>query len=381
MPASDHYDVTVGLDYYAPYVSGLTESARILAEGLAARGWRVAVVCARHHRSLPRHEKLRGVDVYRAPVLASVRKGVLSPGLPRLVARTAAQSSVLHLHLPMPESAFVTWLVRGRTPVLATYHIDAFLPGGLVDRVGVRAADRVSAVTVGRSAAVVVNSHDQAQGSRIWPALRQRPLFTIPPACIDRSGGAPRFRETSGTHIGFMGRIAAEKGIKYLIRALREIEDPDIRLLLAGDYETVAGPSTIDELRAEGAGDDRVRILGLLRGSDIDDFYASIDVFALPSIAESFGIVQAEAMMTGVPSVTTDIPGGRYPVQATGFGRLVPPRNPDALRTAVCEVAGMTASQRELGRKQAIAQFGGEAYVDAYEEALRSVQSSRAGRR
>ena len=56
-------------------------------------------------------------------------------------------------------------------------------------------------------------------------------------------------------------------------------------------------------LSAEIAGDRRIRVLGELRGAEIDDFYASIDVFALPSVAESFGIVQVEAMMCGVPSI------------------------------------------------------------------------------
>nr|BFE50852.1 hypothetical protein GCM10017745_42790 [Saccharothrix mutabilis subsp. capreolus] len=103
----DRFDVTVMLDYYAPYVSGLTESARLTAEGLARRGWKVAVVCARHDPALPRHEVLNGVHVFRAPVLARVSRGFLSPQLPLLAKRLAARSDILHVHLPNPEAAFV----------------------------------------------------------------------------------------------------------------------------------------------------------------------------------------------------------------------------------------------------------------------------------
>ncbi|HEX2418409.1 MAG TPA: glycosyltransferase family 4 protein [Micromonosporaceae bacterium] len=375
MPSADTFDVTVALDYYAPYVSGLTEAARLTAEGLANRGWNVAVACARHSLSLPRYEKINGVHVYRAPVLARVRKGILSPTLPRLAAQLAARSALLHLHLPMPEAAFVVRL-RPDRPLVTTYHIDAFLRDGLVNRLGMKLADLSAADAMRRADVIVVNSTDQAHGSRLWPVIRHRPLCAIPSPCVDRAGGAPAFREGTGTHIGFMGRVAEEKGIEYLIRAFRGITDSEARLLIAGDYETVAGGSNIVQLRAEAGDDPRIRFLGLLRGQRIRDFYASIDVFALPSIAESFGIVQVEAMMTGVPSVVTDLPGARYPVQATGFGRVVPPREPAAVRQAVLELAALPAITREAGRRRTVELFGGDGYLDAYEKAFRQALAS-----
>lgn len=376
MRVDERYDVTVVLDYYAPYVSGLTEAARVIAEGLAARGWRVAVVCSRHERQLPRYEEMNGVHVHRAPIMARVRKGIVSPALPWLAARLAARSQLLHLHLPMPEAAVVTRLSR-RVPIVSTYHIDAFLVPNAVNRMGMRFADDSAAVALRRSDLVVVNSDDQARGSRLWPVLRERRLVPISSPCLDRNGGQPTFRDGAGMHVGFMGRIVEEKGIEYLIRAFRKIADPQARLLIAGDYTAVAGGSNIAALRAEVGQDRRVRFLGLLRDTQVNDFYASIDVFALPSIAESFGIVQAEAMMTGVPSVTTDLPGGRYPVLATGFGRVVPPRDPTSLRDAVVELAEISPAERELGKKKALDLFGVDMCVNSYDEALRSVAFQR----
>ncbi|MEV0393640.1 glycosyltransferase family 4 protein [Polymorphospora rubra] len=376
MRPDDRFDVTVALDYYAPYVSGLTETARMIAEGLAARGMRIAVACSRHDRALPPYEVIAGVHVFRAPVLARIRKGVLSPGLPGLVARLAARSAVLHVHLPMPEAVVVAALTR-RVPLVATHHIDAFLPAGPVNGIGMRLADASAGAAVRRAALVVVNSDDQARGSRLWPLLRRRPTLAVPAPCADRGGGRPTLRDGAGLHVGFLGRIADEKGIEYLIRAFRTLDDPAARLLVGGDYEGVAGGSNIDRLRAEAAGDPRIRFLGLLRGDGIRDFYASIDVFALPSIAESFGIVQVEAMMAGIPSVTTDLAGGRFPVQATGFGRVVPTRDPAALRRAILELAELPAEARELGRKKANELFGLDSCVDAYESALRAVMAGR----
>ncbi len=50
--------VAMALTYYHPYVSGLTEAARLVAEGLVARGWRVTVVASRHERELPPCERV-----------------------------------------------------------------------------------------------------------------------------------------------------------------------------------------------------------------------------------------------------------------------------------------------------------------------------------
>ncbi|MFF8432223.1 glycosyltransferase family 4 protein [Streptomyces sp. NPDC016566] len=372
MGIPDRFDVTVALDYYAPYVSGLTEAARITAEGLAGRGWKVAVACAQHDPTLPRQEQLNGVHVFRAPVLARISRGFLTPRLPLLAARLAARSRLLHLHLPMPEAAFLMAL-RPKARVVTTYHIDAFLPDTPMNRAAMRLADHSCRATVKRADLVIANSDDQARGSRLWPAIRQRPFRPIPSPCVDRSGGTPRLREGDGLHIGFMGRIADDKGIEYLVRAFRAIDDPKARLLIAGDYQTVAGGSNIARLRAEAGDDPRVRFLGLLRGERVRDFYASIDVFALPSISESFGIVQVEAMMAGVPSATTDLAGSRYPVQATGFGRLIPPRDPEALRRALLDLAGTSRADRLAGQRRARELFGGEGFLDAHEEAFRSL--------
>lgn len=369
------YDACFAVTYYTPYVSGLTEVVRIVAEGLAARGWRIAVVAARHDRSLPLRESRAGVDIIRCPVRASVSRGLVSPSYIPVVRRIAARSRVLNLHLPMLEAGAIAALTG--TPVVSTYHIDLWLPPSLVTRAAMAVTRVSSRMAVKRSEAVVVNSDDQAEHSELWPLLRTAHRYAVSAPCLDRRGGEPVFRETGGPHIGFLGRIVPDKGLEYLIPAFRAITDPSARLLIGGDYLTVAGGSVIDRIRAAAAVDPRIRILGLLRGKEISDFYASIDAFALPSVAESFGIVQAEAMMCGIPSVTTDLPGGRYPVLATGLGAVVPPRDPVALQAALLDVLTWDATKREHGAKAARELFSVEACLDRYAHILRPRPASR----
>jgi glycosyltransferase involved in cell wall biosynthesis len=371
------YDACFAVTYYTPYVSGLTEAVRIIAEGLAARGWRVAVVAARHDRSLPVRESRAGVDIYRCPVRASVSRGLVSPSYIPVVRRVAARSKVLNLHLPLLEAGPIAALTT--TPVVSTYHIDLWLPPSVIARAATAVTRWSSRAALRRSAAVAVNSEDQAQHSELWPVLRTTRRYAIPAPCLDRRGGSPAYRRSDGPHIGFLGRIVPDKGLEYLVSAFAGMADPSARLLIGGDYLSVAGGSVIDLLRRAAEADPRVEILGLLRGSQISDFYASIDAFALPSVAESFGIVQAEAMMCGIPSVTTDLPGGRYPVVATGMGVVVPPRDPASLRDALLDVLTWDATRREHGAKTARELFGVEGCLDRYAAVLAAAGSGAAG--
>lgn len=374
------FDLAVILNYYSPYVSGLTDTARAIAEGLARRGRRVAVVTSRHDPALPAREHREGVEIVRCPVVTTISRGPVSPSFPFVAGRVARASAVANLHVPMLEAGAIAPLC-GATPVVTTYHIDLWLRRSPLSPAIVGAVDLSARLAMRGSSAVVVNSHDQARHSRLWPTLRRRRVHAIPAPCQDRSGGEPAYRESDGLHVGFAGRIAPEKGLVYLIEAFRRIDEPDARLLLAGDYVNVAGGSDIDRVRRAIGDDRRVRLLGLLDGPRMRDFYASIDVFALPSVSESFGIVQAEAMMTGVPSVTTDIPGGRSPVVDTGFGRLVPPRDPGAIADAVRQLRRMTAGERAAGMREARRRFGLEACLDAYEELFDSLRRPAARRR
>lgn len=364
-------DLLIALDYYAPYVSGLTNVARDVAEGLVGRGHRVRVVTSRHDRDLPEQEVLRGVEVQRAPVLARAGKGVLSPALVQQVRAAAASAAVTNLHLPMPEAGLLAG--RGRSPLVTTYHCDVSLPPGLLNRAQTAVVDRSSRRTLRHSERVVVSSDDYARHSRLWPAMAGR-TAVVPPPCRERPAGTPRFRDGDGLHVGFLGRIVEEKGLQYLVRAFQALGDPAARLLIGGDFADVAGGSVVAEVRRIVDGDPRIRLLGFLSDEGIADLYASLDVFALPSVNafEAFGIVQVEAMMAGVPALASDLPGVRTPVQETGFGVVVPPRDVDGITAGLRQLAA-DPPDREHGRTRARARYALSTVLDAYEELFASI--------
>jgi glycosyltransferase involved in cell wall biosynthesis len=356
----------VALTYYAPYVSGLTEYARLVAEGLVRRGWRVTVVATAHERHLPPSETLAGVEVIRTPVIARVGKGVLSPRFALSVARAARGADVTHIHMPMLEAAAIAALARSGA-LVSTYQCDVDLPAGVLNSMQMRIIDASSRFALRRSQRIGVTTLDYARSSRVAAAMGSRAQEVGAP-CRDQSGGSPRFRSGSGFHVGFLGRLVEEKGIEYLVDGFRALPDGNARLLIAGDSDNVAGGGVVHRVRGRMGEDDRVRLLGFLAESELPDFYASIDVLALPSInsLEAFGIVQVEALLLGLPVIASDIPGVRVPSRRVGAGRVIPPRDAGAITRAIGDIAADPVDRDAIARR-ARQLYGLERVVVAYE--------------
>jgi glycosyltransferase involved in cell wall biosynthesis len=159
------------------------------------------------------------------------------------------------------------------------------------------------------------------------------------------------------------------------VRAFQRLGDPDARLLIGGDFAAVAGGSVVGEIRRLVDGDPRIRLLGFLPEADIADLYASIDVFALPSVNsfEAFGIVQVEAMMAGVPALASDLPGVRTPVQETGFGVVVTPRDEAGIADGLVRLRD-DPPDRARGAARARERYSLETVLDAHEELLTSIR-------
>lgn len=353
------------LTYYSPYVSGLTTAARDVAEGLAARGRKVTVVTTRHERSLPQREIVNGVRVLRAPVLARLGKGTISPQFTALALRATRNAKVANLHLPMLEAGPITR--RAHCPVVLTYQCDVTLPPGLLNTVQGKVIDASSRAAMRAAHSVGVTSEDYARHSRLWPAIEPR-MAVIPPPCPPCPDGAPSYRDGDGPHVGFLGRIVAEKGLEFLVDGFRALADPTARLLIGGEFAKVAGGSVVDRVRERISGDPRIKMLGFIPDEKLADFYASLDVFALPSVNafEAFGIVQVVAMRAGVPVLASDLPGVRTPVRQTGFGRIVAPRDVPGITDALTRLRDEPLD-RVAGAAAASKLYSVESVLDSYE--------------
>jgi glycosyltransferase involved in cell wall biosynthesis len=162
---------------------------------------------------------------------------------------------------------------------------------------------------------------------------------------------APPWPAGRGPVVGFVGRIEPRKAPLDLVRAAPAIRAgaSGVRLILIGDDTFASDPGYGDQVAAS----TEVEQYGWV--DDAASAMAHLDVLVLPSVAEPFGTVLAEAMAAGTPVVATTV-GGLPEVVTHGVdGVLVPPGRPDALAAGVLAVLGdrerMGAAARVSARR------------------------------
>ena len=325
------------LNYYFPYVSGVSEYARIIAENLAQKGCDCTVLCSNHAKLAP-EETINGVKVIRAPIVIKISKGTVSPKFISLAKKLSGKADMVNMHLPMLESGIISKHIP-KEKLFVTYHCDVNLPHGLLNGFIVKTMDRQHRKCLKKASKILVTTKDYAAHSRVLNDFLDKTEEVYAPI---KSFSAPEenSKNSEVKTIGFCGRIVEEKGIDVLLRAYSLIRKKrsDVALKIGGDYTNVAGGSVYPALKTyiDENGIEDVTFIGKIPEGEMGNFYSSLDVFTLPSInsLEAFGMVQVEAMLCGAPVVASDLPGVRTIVQNTGMGLIC--RRGDAKDLADC---------------------------------------------
>lgn len=142
--------------------------------------------------------------------------------------------------------------------------------------------------------------------------------------------GGPLRRELGYSNYDFLvfyaGRLNVEKGVQDLIRAVKKINDPDVKVLIAGEGKYRKNLEAMS--RSLG---NRVRYVGKVDYREMPRYYAASDLFVLPTYWEIQPLACLEAMACGTPVVATNV-GGVPEIVTDGFnGLLVPVRRPKVL--------------------------------------------------
>ncbi|MBK7665144.1 MAG: glycosyltransferase [Sterolibacteriaceae bacterium] len=284
----------------------------------------------------------------------------------RAVCEAASNADLIHIQTPFSAHyAAIAAARRFKLPVVATYHtlFEEYLhlyAHALPERATRALARAVSRAQCNALSATIVPSSAMAQRLRDYRITT--PLHVLPTGVplmhftvVDRAASRARFRARHGIPNDnplalFVGRVAHEKNLEFLIEALGHAHGvvPELMLLIAGD-----GPAA-DRLReiARASGrTDRIRFLGYLdREAGLPECYAAADLFAFASRTETQGLVLVEAMAVGLPVVALAEMGTRD-LLATGHGALVPPDNVAAFGAAMARLATDHALRERLGEE------------------------------
>ena len=113
-----------------------------------------------------------------------------------------------------------------------------------------------------------------------------------------------KFGLEKDSYILFLGRLVPEKGLRYLIKAFKQV-DTEKKLVIAG------GSSDTDEFTKElkelARDDSRIIFTGFVQGKELDELYSNAYVYTLPSDLEGMPLSLLEAMSYGNCCLVSDI--------------------------------------------------------------------------
>lgn len=368
LTAPDNMHVLMISDVYFPRINGVSTSIATFRECLRALGVRVSLVVPDYPspagaRDDPTEGALQRVPSRRVPFDPEDR--LMSPDRSRaaIAAIHATQPiDLIHVHTPfVAHGVGLSGARRQGIPVVATYHtlfeeyFHHYLP--LAPRCLTRAIARhYSRRQCNELDAVVVPSG--AMRDRLNAYGVRVPTHVIPTGIpLDRftTGNREGFRK----HIGavpqqpvalFVGRVAHEKNIGFLIDALQaaRTQRPDTLLVIAGEGPALADLKALAKQRGLEAA---VRFVGYLeRNTALPACYAAADAFVFASRTETQGLVLLEALAMGLPVVALSAMGTSDLLERSR-GAIVPPDDPIAFGHALATLFADRERLRRLGEE------------------------------
>jgi glycogen(starch) synthase len=155
--------------------------------------------------------------------------------------------------------------------------------------------------------------------------------------------------EKDSNLIVWVGRMVPEKGLVYLLEAMREVvkQHADVKLVLGGD-----GPlrnylqNTVDKLGLE----KNIFFLGAMTHAEVAETLSKSSVFVFPSLKEGMPRALLETMACGNAVVGSNVSGIKDIVKDKSNGVLVPPKSPEALSRAILTLLNDGKLRRFLGQ-------------------------------
>jgi N-acetyl-alpha-D-glucosaminyl L-malate synthase BshA len=173
--------------------------------------------------------------------------------------------------------------------------------------------------------------------------------------------------------ITFVGTLRPVKGVKYLIRAIKLITkvNGNVKLMLVGDGEE---REYVEDLVEELDLNECVKFIGRVQNEEVPEYMVASDIFVLPSLSESFGIVNLEAMASGLPIVATKVGGLPEIVKDGENGFLVEPKNPKQIAEGTLLLLRDNELRERISKnnKEKAKKYGWDGVVERLEEAYQN---------
>jgi glycosyltransferase involved in cell wall biosynthesis len=339
------------------------QEIRILSEaaGMIERRHKVTLLCPREARIFAAAQA-RGIPVVSLPLARKHVTGVLA--LRRWLKSNKADVLNCHSSTDTWLAALASRMLRTAPPLVRTRHISAPLPRNRMTRwLYVHATSHI--VTTGEAL------RQDLLRTLNCPPQRVTSIPTGIDTALYSPGGRIAARQRLGLPqqsllIGIVATLRSWKGHRYLIDAFSQLRSPERRLIIVGD-----GPQSenIKQQVMQLKLGDQVEMPG--NRDDVLAWLQALDIFALPSYANE-GVPQGlvQAMLCGLPCVTTKIGAIGEAAIADETALVVAPQDVEALRAALQALINEPAWRERLGRAaraHCVKRFSREAMLDRME--------------
>ncbi len=292
------------------------------------------------------------------PANGSIVRITFSVNLSSKIKETLEQEhfDIVHLHEPLMPFLCLTMLRVSESVNIGTFHANykppKYVPGAPLD--GYNFARPISTmflkkwiqnldgrIAVSTPAMDFVNKHFPGEYEIIPNGVELEHFSPDVPPIDDFCDGK--------VNILFVGRMEKRKGFKYLLEAYSLVKQQldNCRLI-------VVGPGTVLRSRYEATvleeGIKDVVFVGYAPYEELPRFYRTADIFCAPATeCESFGLILLEAMAVGKPIIASDIEGYTSLLTHGTEGLLVPPKDKEALATALLTLIKDKTLRKQMG--------------------------------
>jgi glycosyltransferase involved in cell wall biosynthesis/ABC-type polysaccharide/polyol phosphate export permease len=329
--------------YYPDLFGGTLSVIRDICAGVKDMFAAAVLVCSKSPGE--RQIVVNDVPVERVHSFGDLMSLPMAPTYPWRLWRRIAEHDLLALHAPFPLADLVFAFGLGRSrPLVVHWHADIVTHAWLR-----RLVEPLMRRTLRRAEAIIVSDPVLVSST---PVLREfaDKCHTVPFGIdISKYDWPPNRRapvNERGRLVLACGRLVRYKGFDVLLRAAK---GQNFEVWIVGEgRERAHLEQLIRELRLQ----DRVRLLGSVSDSDLARFMRIADVFVMPSVtnAETFGLVQLEAMAAGRPIVNTALDTAVPRVARDGLEAItVPPRDPQKLADAINTLIADPERRRRMG--------------------------------
>ena len=362
-------NILIATQTYDLYLNGQGTFTVHLAEGLAARGHQVSVLCP-SQLGHPIHLITNNVDVYGlksfsfAPVYEDVHV-TLFPNSEVDDLMNIIRPQVVHIqdHYPLCRSVLEA-TCKKRLPAIGTNH---FLPENIIPHIPlIPASSLIEHFLEQINWKLVLDIYNQldfvtAPTETAAQILRDqgiKPKVGVVSCGVDLERYHPnpvinrkQLRQKYGLDVNdilflYVGRVDKEKQLPILLKAMVQLNQPGVQVGVAGKGSYL---SHLKKLAEQLSLEEQVVFTGFIPGEDLPALLNSADIFVMPSTAELQSIATLQALASGLPVIAADARALPEIVLDGEDGLLFHPNDAEDLASKMAVLAQQPEKRKEMG--------------------------------